>query len=612
MFCPQCGTENVSEAKFCENCGHQLPQQPAKKPAPSAPKKEKEKPLREFRDSDSKVVRGEEKTASGRRKVILIGGPVGGALLLLVIAAFVFLDLPILRSERVLILSEPNDDREITLVKWGKDLKDGTVLEEEVTSPSADIDFYHNDGSRRYIGRFRGSSRYASFGHGSKDIFLWYGEDEETVIQHLRVGADEPMKVMDTDDDLRITIVNNFEFLFIEEEKDGEEKCYVATPGEEAERVGEGDFCGISQDGSRVYFGEKDDEETSISVVDVNGKNEVVLLDEVEGVVKWRISDDASRVAYVVEDDDNEQLYLVDRRGAEEKEIGDDVFDIGSFGFSPNGDTLFYVIQEDDGDEEEKLYTSNSEEVIAEAFQIIFPSFDQDGRYLVYVIENEDGEETIFVHPMRGGDEVELKAVSEEDRILYGQFYTDPYRIVFLVDEEDEYTFYSAAPDGSDVVELHDEDEVTGWNLNYLVGSKMLYIIPRSEEGTRGLFVTPVHQEKGFYLMDLDWYMINLLNISPDGKRIVLTAKEDSDDQPVLYCIKIEEGAELIELDDDGDRFWNAVFSSNGNSVIYSVREDDDYEVRRVKVTGEQSPETVYEDAELLDVSWGDLAPWFW
>lgn len=36
--CPDCGTQNASDAKVCENCGAELPDPPSVPKAPSAPK----------------------------------------------------------------------------------------------------------------------------------------------------------------------------------------------------------------------------------------------------------------------------------------------------------------------------------------------------------------------------------------------------------------------------------------------------------------------------------------------------------------------------------------------------------------------------------------------
>lgn len=607
MFCPECGTDNRPEARFCARCGATLSEQPVAWTPPSPP------PSPGVAGGGG--VGATQAGGLGQRKLV-IGGVVAGVIVLLVIcaAAVVFVGIPMLTGKSIfsglaggdqILLAFPDRDGDIDLylLKLGQDQDEGTLLAEEVTWASTDFELLEDE-------RYRGmGGTYGGFVPDSDRLLLWYELDGDVVIQQMRVGDKEPTEVMESGDDLEWgTVVNDFAFIFLEEFRDGEERCYVARPGGETERVAKADSCEISLDGSMIYFSERDEDELTLSMIDINGENETVLLDGVEGADSYRVSGDASHIAYVLVDDDESQLYLVERRTGEEVEVGDEVFRVTRYGFVPGSDVLYYVVKEDEDDDEVQLYTSDSDEPIAEE-AVISTQFSPDGRYLAYLVEDEDGEGTLYVHPMRGGEDVE---VLDGEDVRFEVFRTAPVRLLILILEDDDgFVLLSANVDGSDLVELLDEDDATWEGLDYLPNDPTLYIRVEDEDGEVSLFVTPVHRDTGFYLLE-GWASIELLNRSPDGSQLVFWAREDVGDDPVLYSIAVKDGAEPVELDDDGEGFRNAVFTSNGRFIIYTADTDgdpDDVEVRRVRADGEEKYEVLYEEARLIDVRWDDIDP---
>jgi len=541
----------------------------------------------------------------GQRKLV-VGGVVAGVIVLLVICAVVavFVGIPMLTGGDQILLAFPDRDGEVELylLKLGQDQDEGTLLAEEVTWASTDFELLEDERYRRMGGT------YGGFVPDSDRLLLWYELDGDVVIQQMRVEDKEPTEVMESGDDLEWgTVVNDFAFIFLEEFRDGGERCYVARPGGEAERVAKADSCEISLDGSMIYFSKRDGDELTLSMIDINGENETILLDGVEGADSYRVSGDASHIAYVLVDDDESQLYLVERRSGEEVEVGDEVFRVSRYGFVPGGDIPYYVVRENEDDDEVQLYTSDSDEPIVEEV-VISTQFSPDGRYMAYLVEDEDGEGTVYVHPMRGGEDVE---VLDGEDVRFEVFRTAPVRLLILILEDDKFTLYSADVDGSDLVELLDGDDATWKGLDYLPNDPTLYIYEEDEDGEVSLFVTPVHRDTGFYLLE-GWASMGLLNRSPNGSQLVFWARENVGDDPVLYSIDVKDGANPVELDDDADDFRNAVFTSNGRFIIYTADtgdDPDDVEVRRVRADGEEEYEVLYEEARLIDVRWDDIDP---
>jgi len=557
--------------------------------------------------SGSESVRSESLEQRGQAKVGVAIGVVVILLLLLVVCAVVagFLVIPRLAGDEQVLLAFPSrsGDAELYLLNLGQDRGDGVLLAEDVERASMGFWLLKDEIYQGW------GSLYGGFVPDSDRLLLWYDLDDETVIQQMRVGDKEPAKVIESGAELRWgNVVNDFEFLFLEESRDGEERCYVAMPGGEAERVAKAERCSVSLGGAAVYFSEVDGGETTLSVTDINGENEAVLLDEVEGVDSYRVSADGSHAAYVQEDGGEYQLYLIERGSGKEDGVSDEVSLITDYGFVPDSDILYYIVREDADDQELQLYTSEGNRPIAEGVAIDTGA-SVDGRYLAYTVEDKDGEETLYVHPVRGDDDVE---VADGEDIEFGFILAAPSRLVVLITEEgsDEFKVLSASPDGSDVVELLSEDDATFDRVVFVSGEPTLYIYMEGEDG-QVLFVTPANKATGFRLLE-GWASIELLNRSSGGRSLVFWAAEEAGDDPVLYSVAVQEGADAVELDDDGEEFLNAVFTSDGQFVLYTAdtgNDDDDVEVRRVRVDGEEKFETLYDEAILVDVRWDDINP---
>ncbi len=509
---------------------------------------------------------------------------------------------PLLKGKQMLLaLPDENDAVELYLLELGQDQSQGILLAEEATTASI---FFGVVEEEEYQGG--ASADYGSFVPGSDRLLFWY-DDDETVIHHMRVGDKEPTEIMDSDADWLLAVVfKDPELVFLREPKDGQDQCYIAKPGGKADRLVKADWCTLSLDGSTIIFTEEDKDQTTLSVMDTEGENERVVLDELEANVRFWVSADASHVAYILKEDETYQLHLVERDSGDDTTVGDEVFRIDDFGFVPHSDTLYYLAREEKGDEL-GLYTSQSDRPLAEgkSFNV---KFSPDGKHMAYLVEDEDGEKTLYVHPMEGDKEVE---VLDGEWMAYDVVHTSPPRLLAVVAEEDEFSLYSASLDGSNVVELLNEDDANLTSISYVRDEPTLYITMRDEDGEQLLFVTPADEEKGFRLLK-GWASIMPLNRSPNGRQLVFWGRKDSDDDPVLYSLALEDGADPVELDDDSESIRNAVFTADGRSVVYTaVTGDEPYDVTvyQVQADGEEKPQELYDEAVLVDVRWDDLRP---
>jgi dipeptidyl aminopeptidase/acylaminoacyl peptidase len=589
MLCPSCGQENREGAQFCAGCGADLGAAP---PAEASAKPDLVETLKKHK--------------------FAIAGGAGGVLVLCLLAAcvvvIVSLVLSGLTGDSEILVGFPDRDGELDLYV----LKAGQPEEKwSLVAENADLTFVSmlllED--ELYYGGVAGF--YGGFVPDSDHVLLWYELDGELTVQHMRVGGDEPTDVLNAGSNrLWGYFVKGPDLLLLHEDASGTERCYVAKLGEEAERLARGDNCDFSRDGSTVVLLDRSrQDETTLSVVDVKTRKEQVLLDQVEGFRSYQLSPDASHLAYLQEDRGDFQLHLVERKSDKETEVGGEVFQVGQYGFAPHSDTLYYVVREDGDDEDVRVYTSvESDRPVAEG-RTIDVGFSTDGQHMIYVVEDKRGDKTLYVHPMKRGEDVEV--VDGED-IEFGIFRTEPSRLIALVTDGDKVSLFSAKPDGRDLVELMTEKDVSLDHIGFVQGKSALYAMMSDEDGEI-LFVTPVDKATGFRLFE-GWADIALLDLSPNGRMLVLAAVEDPGDDPVLYSIEIEQGAKPVALDKDADGFVNAVFTADGRYVIYSAitgTDMNDREVRQVRLDGKDKYEVLYEKAVIVDVRWDDLSP-FW
>jgi Tol biopolymer transport system component len=138
-----------------------------------------------------------------------------------------------------------------------------------------------------------------------------------------------------------------------------------------------------------------------------------------------------------------------------------------------------------------------------------------------------------------------------------------------------------------------------------------LYVLARTAAAGRVLYVVSVDGTESVQLLE-GWAEVSLLNRSPGGDQLAFQGRQSAGDALVLYAIAIEAGAEPVELADEYQGYERAVFTANGQSVLYTGRigdERDAVDVGLVSADGEKKPKALYEKAFLVDVRWDELYP---
>jgi hypothetical protein len=594
MVCENCGHENPEGSEFCIKCGTALtgdaPAEPVQEPIADAPVQE---PV--AAEAIPPAWAGQER--SWLRPALMIGGAI--VVLAVILAVVLTLAGGGGQSEHLLLASyEQRGETELYLLKPGQERDEDNLIAEEIdTTAPVQCTYMDKRGVSKAIG-----TAYGGFVPQSKHLIYWLVDGNDIVIRGMAIGDRESYEILDSRDPLSCSMVEGSDFVFFVVS----DRCSTARLGEEAERLGRADRCWLSEDGTTAILREERAGETTVTIIGVDGKGETTMLDQVEDVGSVVASDDASHLAYVQETRGGEQLFLIKKGDDEATEVSEEFPDISFYRFLPESDILYYIAVNEDLMRE--LYISGDTERIAEE-ELLRATASPDGRHLVYLAGDEGDDLTLYAHPTRGGEGVELVTAEELEYAIL----SDPAKILILARDRDELTLYSADTDGGNLVELFSQEDAilsSGGTL-YVSGEPKLYLFIQEGAGSYSLFVTSADRADGFYLLE-EWDAMQLLNRSAGARQLAFVGREDEGDDAVLYSIEVKEDARPIELDDDHGRYVLAVFASNGKTIIYSATTegtDSEVEVCQVPTDGSEKYQVLYEEASLADVRWDSLRP---
>jgi Tol biopolymer transport system component len=505
-------------------------------------------------------------------------------------------------TDRILVAFPNRDDEsDLYLLKPGQAQDDGTLLAENLIEAN-DVYVWYRAANELFTNP---GSQYAMFIPGTNRLLYWAQEDDEARVNAITIGEEAAYEVIATSALPLYTLAfENSDYLFVQETREDQERCYAGKFGEDPLRLGKGDFCWFVWDGNHSYSQEVDNAQTTFTLIGMDGEDEITLLNEAESIAEPSLSQDGSHLAYVEETDDGQQLYLLPKAESTPTAVGTEVFALLSHAFIPKQDTLYYLAENEDGEVE--LYLSDKG-LVATGSQIAAAS-DQEGKYLVYQVADDDGEMTLFSRPINGDASVEIL---RNDGLEFNLVPTAPAKMIIRVVEQDETTLYTADLDGGNLIEVFNETNIASTSLFYIPEGKTLFIGYEEEDGATFLYVTPLGTAEGFPLVE-EWDSLEVMDLTPDGKTLLLTGREDAGDDPVLYSLAVEAGASLTQLDDDSQGFYNAVFTKNGKDVIYTAitgDNPDDVEIYQVPVDGSESRTSLYQEARLEDVQWTQMYP---
>lgn len=581
MFCPTCGSENPAGAKFCVRCGaaiavpqpREQPTEPAVPPAaPVAKTKRRERRLLVF---------------IGIVTVLLVGVFVAGLFHLPRLFPALFGD------QVVLAFPGRDDEFDLYLLDPGQDHKDGVLLAKDARVGAGQFWVISKEMAHTQMGTLCGG-----FVPHSNRLIYWHQDGDRLAMQQMQIGEKSPHAVLDAEASALTGYVFDRADPILQVVQKEDQRCYALRAGK-LQNLGKAEKCYPSLDGSTVFLETGDDSGLTLMAVDVGDREERVLLQDVADIESVKTSFDGSHVAYLQRLDDDHQLYVVERDSGAVTELGTKVPAVIDYGFSPGRDALYYIVEGEDG--VLRLYTSGSTEAIAEGGRL-GATFGPEGRSLVYVVGGSEGQQSLYVHPMDGGGAVHVLSGETLRYDVVGA------RILVLATQGTQSAVYSANIDGGDLRELFSGEDMDLRAITYLEDAQ-LYFWLQEDDGTTSLIVSSPADGTGVRLLS-KWQSISLLNRSRDGQQLIFWGQPSVRDDPALYAIAVEQDAVPVELSREHSQVYNAVFTTNGRSALYTaVDEAVDVCVYQVLIDGSAGPETLYRDAYLVDARWDPLHP---
>jgi hypothetical protein len=560
-------------------------EKPAEKPPVAAPPPPAEPPFVE-----------QTPPGGGAGRMFPLGGAVAvvGAVVVLVLAVMLFGSLG--GGGKNIIIGFPDNDwnLDIYLLRPGEDEDDGVRIAKDIEYAGSTFYIYQDGNLIKTVNGF-------GFVPDSSQVFLSYYDDGETILEQMQVKDDETSDLFDTDDWVTTYVSIEQERMLLIERQDDGVRCHVAEFGEEADRLDSGIDCFPSLDGRYVVIVDEDDNETTFTLFDLNKDDEEEILTE-EDIADYAFSYDLRMLAYVVNSSSDEQeLHLFNIADEEDEDIEED-YAIPDLGFTRKGD-LYYVVEDDDGNMEAFVYGNN--DAIAEG-EIMSVQAGPEGDFLIIISGDDEDDLAVYAYSVRSEEAEEIMdgeylevAISEEPALVFISEFVDG-----------DLTLYVSDLDGSDLVEIYDESDVYYFDIVGVTGQDFFLITISGEDGDT-LFGYRAGGDEAFALLE-EWYSIDPLNVSSNGRYLVVAAAEDSGDDEILLSIEVNEDADMVELDDDIELAFNAVFTTNDRDVIYTATtgdDPDDVSIYQVPVSGDDKPEELHEEAFLLDAQWANINP---
>jgi hypothetical protein len=276
-------------------------------------------------------------------------------------------------------------------------------------------------------------------------IIVYYDDRGDTVIEVMQVGDEEPEEVHEIGGDFAYPQLLTDPFRLVIAEFDGDEtECFVAAEGEDADRIARGNSCEFYPDGLLLL--ERDRDETTATLLDYNGEEEGLFLDEVEDAQVIAIAPDLNQLLFVERDGPGGQLFTV-KLDREPEEFGDEFGRIGYADYL--NDDVFYFFGSEDEDDDPSLFVSDQDDaVIDEVDPTFFPRVDTESGNMAFVVDDR-GDQVLYVYNIRSGEVTEVAEEEEFNEIRF--LNTDPPRLLATALDGDEWKLYTADVDGTDV-----------------------------------------------------------------------------------------------------------------------------------------------------------------
>lgn len=421
-------------------------------------------------------------------------------------------------------------------------------------------------------------------------------EDGEYSVISVDTSDGTVNSLLDGDDPFLTAYVPARSTVLVRELGDGNERCYAGSLDGPLERVIREDLCTFSSTGQYVVGVEFADEEDDFEVVTIEGERiargeswTTPMFSPDDRFLIVEIGSDDSRSISVIDLDDG-VIVAESSRGASVEAL-----DI------TNEEVLVGIADSDGGTIERIDFTGNVEEIFEPeaTFEAAFLD-DPDDRVLV-TVSDSNGAGAFVISPGPDGGAHEDRRIANDVRSTFIASRSGdarPYVIISRADDDSDALALVRTDAGTVEVDLDNYDGIE--QLLMSPNGEAVFLVHRDFEDGSAITRVDLRSAQTSVLID-SWDSVSIEDFSSSDS-VLVRGREDPGDDDLAAIVDFDG---RVEIADEADLVYQARFSDDEKTVLVSVGDGDDDELREYEVGSRASAQLFSRDVVIAGVGWG-------
>ena len=502
-----------------------------------------------------------------------------------------------------LLVGSANQDGEnnLYLLRLGGKLEQATLLAEKTTLTAGSFSIQNRQESQPLTGLVY---PYGGFIPGTNKLLYWFNQAGKLYLNQFSIDQTVPINLFtgETPYIWGTLLANHTDLFLVETPSANQVRCYLSQNGEPARQLLEGETCVLTGNQTNAYANRMEGDKFTLRTADLSDYAVYTPLEGQVNVGLFSVSPDGTRIAYEKVGPPSQVLLVNTTNGKEITSTGP-FNDVVELNFAQNADIAYFIDENEDGELELHLLDDQGARFITSS-QTLGALLSQDGKSLVYRAGAVGGEQALFVRNISNGKDVEILRG-------YNLGYTiiDSLKRILISDSSTEFTFYSSNLDGVDLRALYNQPEISLDKIQTMAGEPYIFTFLNNADGLVSVYTYNLNNANGLILAD-EMENFSLLDISPDGKEVLFTGRQIGGETAALYLSPLEKAAVPQVLDDTARSISNAVFTYDGDRVVYTAvtgDSSDEVEIRLVNLISEKQLEVIYSAAFLVSTQWKNI-----
>lgn len=376
----------------------------------------------------------------------------------------------------------------------------------------------------------------------------------------------------------------------------GEYSLYSYALGEEeAQRIVHSEDSleyWLSSNGDRLSVEVYESGESTLLIMDVDGEDQVTLLEPVEGRASAEWLPNGRRWIVWFYDQGEYSLLLMDDRGVERITLADDMDDV-NYIVSSEGDKIAYAAAE--GGEWDVYVAdadgSNAHPIEEGLAQVRLLRFSPDGRQLLMSASTDGDWYNLYVVETIGTKRVALTSDVEE---ADGGFCPGGRRIWFVIWDGEWWNLYLADASGEDEVLIR--GLIDDYQMEFTPDGRTMVVSLRNTH-QYDLYAVEVATGEQVHLINTKYLGLPAVM---DNNRVLFSAGDDY--EASLYIARLD-GEDTLEVAGPVDGIYGYDISPDGRRIVYSEETSGEYRLYLIDIDGSNQEELA--DDGLL-AAWSD------